>query len=218
MNLSGRRPGEPDADDDDQISPEKRAWRIGATDVRPVQPAVEAPGPAPDAAPAGVIPTSAPHSRPSFARPPGAQPSTRPVVGATTRRIVLWRDASALLFGIVAVVLIAQLAIGNRGDAAASTPPGGVSAGSSDLAVRATNPAGESASATLGPVIDPGLIPAIEATPTPAPGPTPRPTPRLTPRPTRTASIIPKSSPDSGSTWLGCGNNPCGQCWMFCEN
>ena len=130
MSLWRRRPQEPKPEGEEAISLEDLRWRIGATSVRPAQPEGE-PGkdavaadvaqaaalPAPVAPPATPRPiavppsvpigmSEAPRPRPQSSRQAPSTPHARPVVAAGTRRIVLWRDASGLLFGIVAIVLI----------------------------------------------------------------------------------------------------------------
>lgn len=176
-----RRPGRtgPRGAPQESISLEDLAWRIGASDERPVLPPSEAERAAP--------------------RPP-----TKPVVSRGTRRIVLWRDVSALLFGVVAIVLIAQLGLGGGTPTADATPTGEPAPAASDVAVGATLTPEPTTGSTIGPVIDPSLITGIEATPTPLPVITPvpatsspthratlRPTPRPTPRPTATPRPTP---------------------------
>ena len=150
------------------------------------------------AAAAAIALTRAPTINP----PPPARvvapvPATRPHITSRRRRALLWRDASAVLFAVVAVVLIVQLALGNRdGDVAvvgSATP----SLEPSDVAIVITPEPSPSPSPTptLGPVVDESLLPSLEASPTPVPvitpAPTPAPTPRVTPRPTRTPTPTP---------------------------
>lgn len=119
------------------------------------------------------------------------------------RRLTLWRDMSALLFGVVAIALIAQLALSNGGQTAVSNHTPGQTVAPSEVAVVGTptkTPA-PTAAVTLGPVVNPSLIPVILATPTPMPvvtaaptrAPTPRPTiPTVTPRPTTRPVVTPR--------------------------
>ena len=121
-------------------------------------------------------------------------PPPRVAVPAPTprRRVLLWRDASAVLFAVVAVVLIVQLALGNRDGNVAVVGSATPSLEPTDVAIVITpepSPSpSPSPSPTLGPVVDPSLLPSLEATPTPVPAitaaPKPVPTPRITPRPT----------------------------------
>src|SRR4029077_15796383 len=104
------------------------------------------------------------------------------------RRVVLWRDVSALLFVVVAIALIAQLGLSrNSGVAVASLSP--TPTLQTLVAVGPTGTPAPPVVITLGPVINPSLIPVIEAPPSAAPvitappatpRPTLRPTPRLT--------------------------------------
>ena len=197
------------------ISLQDIAWRIGASDLRPEQ--VEQ---APAASAASVNPATDVKGGSGTSPVPTAVP-TRPIIptkGATRvrrrsasgndpgRRVALWRDVSGILFVVVAVVLVAQIAIGNRSTAAASPTPG-----ASDVAIlTGSSPVstpGSSAKATIGPVIDPNLLPAINATPTPIPtatptsGPTTRPSgPRQTPKPTPVPTGVPTPVPTGAPT------------------
>ena len=129
-------------------------------------------------------------------RAAAAEPHAHPVVGAAPRRLTLWRDVSALLFGAVAIVLIFQLTLGNGGETATGTSSPGPSAEQTDVAVIGTDTPAPTSESTIGPVINPSLIPVIQATPTPVPiitlPPTPVPTPRITPRPTVRPVTTPK--------------------------
>ena len=121
------------------------------------------------------------------------------------RRLTLWRDVSALLFGAVAIALIAQFAVGNRGHGSgAGSAPGRTSVPSPVPAEASPTPR-QSAAVTLGPVVNPSLIPAIlatprlrPATPAPTPDPTPRPaSPTITsaPSPTPIVTVSPTALP-----------------------
>ena len=122
--------------------------------------------------------------------------STERVRSGRTRRAGIWRDTSAVLIGVVGIVLIAQLALASGDQEQSNTPPGS-SPFPTEVAVVPTAPPATitppSLGPTLGPVIDPSLIPGIEATPTPSPSPTPSPTPTPTPRPT--VKPTPKPTP-----------------------
>lgn len=185
-----RGPGKPQSPEVESISPEDLAWRIGATDERP------RPAPA----------RAADHLAVKVALVTPA----RPVVSGATRRLVLWRDASAVLVGILAVVLVAQLAPSGNGGETAADASGAESGLPSDVALGAAASSGDAELPTIGPVVDPGLISGIEATPTPVPTPARepvatarpawRPAPRPTPRPTPTslvlaATAVPSSTP-----------------------
>ncbi len=131
----------------------------------------------------------------------GAAATVR-VKSVRTRRAGIWRDTSAVLIGVVGIVLIAQLALASGGDTAQATSTPGSSPLATNVAVLPTAPPATitppSLGPTLGPVIDPSLIPGIEATPTPSPSPTPSPTPtpRITPKPT--VKPTPKPTPTPG--------------------
>jgi hypothetical protein len=126
------------------------------------------------------------------------EPHAHPVVAAAPRRLTLWRDVSALLFGAVAIVLIAQLALGNNGDVASASATPGSTTEPTDVAVIGTGTPAPTSEFTIGPVIDPSLIPVIEATATPVPiitlPPTPVATARATPRPTIKPVATPRPS------------------------
>jgi len=180
----GRRsvPGESEP----TISPEDILWRIGASD-KPPRPAAAA-----DAQDPGVSPAqrgTAGLQRPPSLRSGLSAPRAHPVVSSGTRRLVLWRDVSALLFGVVGIVLVAQFALqsGRFSEVASATDL--LVPEATDFAAGAAPSPGSSAQVTSGPVIAPGLIAGIEATPTPIPivtsaPATPRPTARPTSRPT----------------------------------
>lgn len=127
---------------------------------------------------------------------------TERVRSGRTRRAGIWRDTSAVLIGVVGIVLIAQLALASGGTTAQATSTPGSSPLATEVAVVPTDPPATipppSLGPTLGPVIDPSLIPGIEATPSPSPSPTPAPTPtpRITPRPT--IKPTPKPTPTPG--------------------
>jgi hypothetical protein len=213
---------EPPAEGEDAISLEDLAWRIGATDVRPEAPASEAEGgdKAPDDDTAAVAVTPGGATAPGVA--PGAtttaapaaplSPATRrrassaagtapvrarPVVSGGVRRLVLWRDASALLFVVLAVAFVAQLLMsGNRVEPGAGTTDAPTPT-TTTVAIVDTSSPGGTTRPTIGPVVDPSVITDIEATPTPVPtpAPTPSPTLRATPRPTRTPAPTPIPTP-----------------------
>lgn len=111
------------------------------------------------------------------------------VVPSGVRRLVLWRDASAVLLGVIVLILVAQVLLagaGRQGAAAASDAPSDLE---SQAAMGATSGAVDTARPTIGPVVDPSLITDIEATPTPVPASvtaTPTTTARPTARPTAT--------------------------------
>ncbi len=183
-----RRPAKPPARELEPISPEDLAWRIGASGARPdpASAALDAAGP----------PPADPDRPPAGRRGPDewrVVMRARPIISGATRRLVLGRDASAILFGIVAIVLVAQFAL--------SGEPRGASDGSSErpglpseVALGATGLPGIDGLPTIGPVIDPDLIAGFEATPSPVPTPTlaPGATPRPTLRPAR--PVAPKPS------------------------
>ena len=193
-----RRSKEPLAEGE-PISPEDLAWRIGATGARPdtVNTADEAAGPMVPAGPADP-------DRPATG---GRRPSddwrfvsrARPVISGATRRLVLGRDASAVLFGIVAVILIAQFALLGEPRGTAENLSGGESGLPSEGATVAADEPGIAGLPTIGPVIDPGLIAGIEATPTPVPTPVPTPTP-VTRRPVPLPTLRPTSGPPKPTT------------------
>ena len=173
------------------ISQEDLAWRIGAAGDRP-----ESAGPGAAGEPIGT-PATAPE-RPASPRRRADEwrfvSRARPVISGATRRLVLGRDASAALFLIVAILLVAQFALSGAPRGTADDRSAASSGGPTQVAV-ATGEPGPAALPTIGPVIDPGLIPGIVATPTPVPTPPPseaptptpasrRPVPLVTPRPT----------------------------------
>lgn len=187
-------------------------------------PAEAGPGPDGDAPPDG----EAPGRRPAATRadrPPHVQAvhatsvqHAHPVAGGS-RRAGLWRDVSTLLFGAVVIVLIVQLAIGRNGLSGEPSPSADGSAHASDVAVLATDGRSPSTNSTIGPVLDPSLIPVLEATPTPIPiitlppatstphypwrpVPTPSATPRpsVTPRPTFGPTPPPSATPSPTPT------------------
>ncbi|MBI3746033.1 MAG: PKD domain-containing protein [Chloroflexi bacterium] len=126
--------------------------------------------------------------------------------GGGRRRAILWRDMSALLFAVVAIALIIQLAQPRNGQVAGGIATPRASAAATDVAISSAG-AGDSPLPTIGGVIDPNLIPIINATPTPvptptlAPGATPRPTPRPTPRgPQPTPYVLPTTPPQPTPT------------------
>lgn len=137
----------------------------------------------------------------------GAAAVARPRRTSARPRALLWRDASAVLFGVVGLFLIIQLAIGNNNNdgtvvvlpTRTATPEPSFT----DVAIVITPEPSRSTAPTIGPVIDPSLIPAIDATPSPSPAitpaptpaPTPRVTPKPTPRPTKTPTPTPKPTP-----------------------
>ncbi|MEW5992678.1 MAG: hypothetical protein AB1736_15225, partial [Chloroflexota bacterium] len=122
-----------------------------------------------------------------------------PVVTGTTRRILLWRDASALLFAVLLVAIVIQLGLSRGPAETAAEPTGSTSTLPSQAALGSTaTPGPDAAAPSVGPVVDPSLIPVIEATPTPRPTPVPRPTPRPTPRPGGTP--IPTGGPSPAAT------------------
>lgn len=199
MRLWRRRPAKSPSPAEEPISQEDLAWRIGATDERPL------PSPSPVAQDRAV-------KLPFVTR-------ARPVVSSATRRLVLWRDASAILFGILAFVLVAQLALSGDGRETAADASGAASGLPSDVALGGTTSPGDTELPTIGPVVDPSLISGIEATPTPVPTPTlrpvatprpvrrppPRATPKLTPRPTLPAATaaptaVPTPTPSPTAT------------------
>ena len=157
--------------DDDLLSPAAIAAAAAAAIALTRTPAIKPPPPPRVAAP---------------------DPTPRPQDSSRRRRALLWRDASAVLFAVVAVVLIVQLAVGNRnGDVAVVNSPT-PTLEPTDVAIVITPEPSPSPSPsptpTLGPVVDPSLLPSLEASPTPVPvitpAPTPAPTPRITPKPT----------------------------------
>jgi hypothetical protein len=177
-----RRPGKPPPAEREPISPDDIAWRIGAAGARP--------------------PRLAP-------REPGADGEARgdrrrvthahPVVAGTAGRVLLWRDASMVLFAVVAVMLVAQLVLpGLRGDGPGSS--GGP--GASHLVVLDVTGRPGSGLPSIGPVVDPSLITGIEATPTPraAPRPTARPTVRPVSTPIPPTVPPPSEAPTGTST------------------
>jgi hypothetical protein len=207
--------------DDDAISLEDLAWRIGATDVRPaaLEEPVSHPAPAqaqaeaqPDAPvgaaagpadmPAGPAPKGA-YVAPAKPRPAPVAPAVKedgPTATPGLRRLTLWRDVSAILFVGVALILVAQLAINGIGQGpgvAPTTPPSTVP--SQPAVLDTSSPPPSVAVPTIGPVLDPSLIPVIEASPTPTPAPTPvatpTSTPRVTPRPTQRPTPKPTPKP-----------------------
>ncbi len=164
-------------DRDPAISPEDLAWRIGAADLRP-----EGSEPRSEELPENLVIAS------TRAVPPrGRSPHAHPITDSRTRRAALWRDTSAVLLLVVGLVLVSQLVSNNGGQIVTRTAQPGQVAGATDVAGGATPGSGPS-TAPIGPVIDPGLLPGLGATPTPipvgtvAPG-TPRPTGRLAPTP-----------------------------------
>ena len=193
-----RRSDPPDADDWQPITSEDVAWRIGASDARP------APPPRPD----GAIANRAEESTAAAAAATAAsrttathrttvadrhRPHAHPVIPGTTRRVLIWRDASAILFVLVVLVFVAaQLTLPDEGPLTAAGPTSSVAALPTQDALGATGtPIAAAAAPTIGPVVDPSLIPNIEATPTPVPTPRPTATPRPTPRPTPRATPLP---------------------------
>jgi PKD repeat protein len=130
-------------------------------------------------------------------------------VSGATRRLVLWRDASALLFVVIIIAFVAQLALSGDGGQTAANPTGLATGRPSQAALGSTaTPDLATAGPTVGPVVDPSLVTVIEATPTPipTPRPTPRPTPtpgatpRPTPRPTPGATLAPTPPPTPAPT------------------
>jgi hypothetical protein len=187
MTWRGRLPGssQPDGGDDRPITPEDVAWRIGASDARPARPPDAMEGP--DEGFAAVDRTPAKAATRRDAGADRRAPYAHPVVSGSTRRVLLWRDASALLIVLIVVAAVAQLAM-SRGPAETAANP---TAGGSELPSQAAlgssaTPGPTTTVPTRGPVVDPSLIPNIEATPTPIPTPRPTATPRPTPRPTAT--------------------------------
>lgn len=177
MRLWRHRPDEVPPPAEEPISPEALAWRIGAADSRPSS----APAAGSVRADVGRAATSRVRAR------------VRPVVSSATRRLVLWRDASAILFGILALILVVQLALSGDGREPSSEVAGLTFRPSGDVALGATTSPDRIELPTIGPVLDPGLIPGIEATRTPLPAqtqalavsrPVRRPVPLPTPRPT----------------------------------
>jgi hypothetical protein len=185
---------QPDGGDDRPITPEDVAWRIGASDARPVHPSDAMEG-SPDGSAAvdGTPAKAAPR------RDAGADrhaPHAHPVVSGSTRRVLLWRDASALLIVLIVVVAAAQLALSQRPAESAANPTAGGSELPSQAALGSSATPGPTTTVpTRGPVVDPSLIPNIEATPTPIPTPRPTVTPRPTPRPTVKPSSAPTAPP-----------------------
>jgi hypothetical protein len=196
MTWRRRVPGspQPDGRDDRPITPEDVAWRIGASDARPAHPSDAMEGP--DDASAAVDGTPA---KAATRRDTGADRRAlhaHPVVSGTTRRIILWRDASAVLFVVIAVAFVAQLVLSRGPDQTAAIPTGGGSALPTQAALGSSATPGVTEGVpTIGPVVDPSLIPNIEATPTPIPTPRPTSTPRPTPRPTVKPSSAPTAPP-----------------------
>ena len=130
--------------------------------------------------------------------------ATEPVLHATTRRRVLWRDSATILIGVVVALLVVRFLLPS-GPATSDASPSPedtslVAVASSTLSATPTDiPA-----ATLGNVVPPSLH--LDATPTPIPvitlppaTPRPQPTPTLrpgqTPGPTATPRITPKPTP-----------------------
>lgn len=211
---------DPPLEGEDGISLEDLAWRIGATDDRPDPPpggaeggdeapddataavavtpgAAAAPGKAPRATttadPAAPLP---PATRRRAGRAAGtASVHARPVVSGGARRLVLWRDASALLFVVLAVAFVAQLVMSESRVEPGAGPTDVPTPTTTTVAIVDTPSPGGTTRPTLGPVVDPSVITDIEATPTPVPTPTPSPTPRATPRPTRTPTPTPTPTP-----------------------
>ena len=166
MTAWRRRPGKPPPAEREPISPDDIAWRIGAAGARPARPAPREP-------------ETEGEARGDRRRVAHAHP----VVAGTAGRALLWRDASMVLFAVVAVMLVAQLVLpGLRGDRPGSS--GGP--GASHLVVLdVTGRPNGSGLPSIGPVVDPSLITGIEATPTP----------RATPRPTVRPTVRPASTP-----------------------
>ena len=204
--MRGRDRGDPA--DEAPITSEDIAWRIGASSDRPGHqaPASEPPDAAAPAAAAGgpggagatdTPPTLGQAARDRVSRRGGSTVHARSLVSGPTRRRVLWRDASALLFATLVVVLAAQLLAREPGDSTASLPSDIGLLSPSQVALAATATPGQP-DATIGPVIDPSLIPGIEATSTPRVTPRPSPTaaPIATPRRTPRPSIAPGATPN----------------------
>jgi PKD domain len=209
--------GEPPTPPQPAVGPE--TWLLTAPDESGEGMPLPSSGPPSVLPPVVLRPTSAPLARPTELVPPratrrrwGSGDPERDQEVRGVRRIVLWRDVSALLFVVVAVVLVAGLAWNNGliGLGTASGGPGSSADASNDVAVGTASPlatTSPTAPPTLGPVVDPSLIPVLEsgapaastapATPKPTVKPTPRPTPRPTPKPTTkpTATPVPTAAP-----------------------
>ena len=157
-----------------------------------------------------------PEPRPAHAvqrslRRPGARRA--PSGDGGPRRVRLWRDVSALLFVVVAIALIAQLTLSRNGGIAAASVSPTPTLEQTLLAVAPTGTSALTVAITIGPVINPSLIPVIEGTPSPGPiitlppatprptRPTPRstqrpgPTPAPTSHPTPTPTPVPTTAP-----------------------
>jgi hypothetical protein len=175
VNPWRRRGGEPAPTDAAPVSPDDIARRIGVTGPRtgePVSPTAPRPG-----APRHVERPRIPHAH--------------RVVGGTAARLILWRDASAVLLVVVTALLVIQIAVSGRGD---DLDEAGGTGTSGPAVLGATGVPGGSPRRSIGPVVDPSLILEIEATPTPfVAAPTPRATPRPTARPAR--SQLPSTDP-----------------------
>ncbi|HEX4897455.1 MAG TPA: hypothetical protein VFV53_03750, partial [Candidatus Limnocylindrales bacterium] len=182
-----RGPGKPSPAEREPISPDDIAWRIGAAGARPAHPAPR--GPEHEAEARG--------ERRRVAH-------AHPVVAGTAGRALLWRDASMVLLAVVAVMLVAQLVfpgLGGDGPGASGEP------GASHLLVLdVTGRPDGSGLPSIGPVVDPSLIPGIEATPTPRANPRPTvrpastPIPTTVPPPSAAATGTPTPPPTSGPT------------------
>jgi hypothetical protein len=119
--------------------------------------------------------------------------ATEPVLHATTRRRLLWRDSATILIGVVVALLVVRFVLPSgpaTADASPSPGPTGlVEIASSTLSATPS----DMPAPTLGNVVPPSLH--LDATPTPIPvitlppatlrpGQTPGPTPKPTPKPT----------------------------------
>ena len=203
-----RRPGDPPGGEDQlPISPDHLAWRIGASDERPEDldgplggtPKIVDGQAAADADAA--TPPAATGSRWRRRREESERrlSHAHPVSG-TTRRLVIWRDASAVLFVVIVIAFIAQFTLSGDGEPATARDPRAANDPSQDTL--GSTP-GAAIAPTIGPAVDASLFPNIEATPTPVatlavratPTPIPHPTPRATPRSTPAAP-----TPDPTST------------------
>lgn len=208
-----RPPGPGDADGEDPITLEDLALRIGATEARP------APGEPPSGTPPDIVdrpvpailrpaptaPTAPPDSwrRRRNAAVERRGPHAHPVVSTTTRRVLLWRDASMLLFVVVIGAFALQFALSRvPGDGASDT--GGTRTGFPTQEAGGLTGVPTTEQPTIGPVVDPSLIQGIEATPTPrvSARPTLRPVtppPAVAP-PTTPPTISPTVTPTDAPT------------------
>lgn len=128
-----------------------------------------------------------------------------PMARTSTSWALLWRDTSVVLFGIVVIALVAQMAGGGASPSAVNPSLLDPSTGAPRARVGLPGEPFASSGSTIGLVVDPSLVQELETTPdqarsSSAPRVTLPPTLVATPRPIATPSVNPTAVSTPAST------------------